>query len=71
MQLLSMLELTYRRWQRYGEVRRELATYTDRELADMGLCRSDLPQVAREAAALVQPGKAAAQQPRFAKVAHS
>jgi uncharacterized protein YjiS (DUF1127 family) len=71
MQLLSMLDLTFRRWQRYGEVRRELETYTDRELADMGLSRSDLPQVAREAAALVQPGKVAAQQRHFAKVAHS
>jgi uncharacterized protein YjiS (DUF1127 family) len=71
MQLLSTLDLAFRRWQRYGEVRRELATYTDRELEDMGLNRSDIPSVAREAAALVQPSKAATQQPRFAKIAHS
>lgn len=71
MQLLSTLDLAYRRWQRYGEVRRELATYTDRELEDMGLNRSDIPNVAREAAALVRPAAEAAAEPRFAKVAHS
>jgi len=71
MQLLSTLDLAYRRWQRYGEVRRELATYTDRELEDMGLNRSDIDQVAREAAALVRPGTDVAAEPRFAKVAHS
>ena len=71
MQLLSMLDLTFRRWQRYNEVRRELATYTDRELEDMGLNRSDITHVAREAAALVRAGAEAAAEPRFAKVAHS
>lgn len=72
MQLLSTLDLAFRRWQRYGEVRRELATYTDRELEDMGLSRSDIPHVAREAAALIQPATAAATtEPHFAKVAHS
>lgn len=75
MQLLSYVELTLRRWQRYGEVRRELATYTDRELEDMGLRRSEIPQIARDAAALVvAPADVAgseATQPQFAKVAHS
>lgn len=72
MQLLSKLDLAFRRWQRYGEVRRELATYTDRELADMGLSPSDIPHVAREAAALVQPAVTnAPAEPRFAKVVHS
>jgi len=71
MQFLSMLDLTFRRWQRYNEVRRELATYTDRELEDMGLNRSDIPGVAREAAAFVHAGAEAAAEPRFAKVAHS
>ncbi|MBI2255989.1 MAG: DUF1127 domain-containing protein [Proteobacteria bacterium] len=66
-----MLDLSFRRWQRYGEVRRELATYTDRELEDMGLSRSDIPDVAREAAALIRPASDTAVQPRFAKVAHS
>ncbi|WP_374652157.1 DUF1127 domain-containing protein [Dongia sp.] len=72
MQLLSTLDLAFRRWQRYGEVRRELATYTERELADMGLSRSEIPQIAREAAALVRPADAApAPAPRFAKIAHT
>ena len=73
MQLLSLIDLTLRRWQRYGEVRRELATYTDRELDDMGLCRSDIPQIARDAAALITPttDTSTATAPQFAKVAHS
>ena len=78
MQLLSLIDLTLRRWQRYGEVRRELASYNDRELVDMGLIRGDIPEIAREAAALVQPsptqitpGKTKTARPRFAKVAHS
>jgi len=36
----------------------------------MGLNRSDIPSVAREAAALIRPATDAAE-PRFAKVAHS
>lgn len=71
MQLLSSIDLMLRRWQRYDEVRRELASYTDRELVDMGLIRGDIPDIAREAAALVQPAKPAASTPKFAKVAHS
>lgn len=71
MQLLSLIDLTLRRWQRYGEVRRELATYNDRELDDMGVRRSDIPRIAREAAALIQPAANQAEQPRFAKIAHS
>lgn len=71
MQLLSLIDLTLRRWQRYGEVRRELASYTDRELVDMGLSRGDISDIAREAAALVQPSSAKTTEPRFAKVAHS
>ena len=70
MQLLSTINLALRRWQRYSEVRRELATYTDRELADMGLCRSDIRTIAQEAAAVVtlpeQPVRAG-----FGKVAHT
>nr|WP_298688119.1 DUF1127 domain-containing protein [uncultured Dongia sp.] len=72
MQLLSYVDLYLRRWQRYGEVRRELATYTDRELDDMGVRRSDIPAIARDAAALIQSGSSTpATEPHFAKVAHS
>ncbi len=42
------------RFARWNERRRtiarvthELNTYTDRQLADLGLCRSDIPDVAR------------------------
>ncbi|WP_374384613.1 DUF1127 domain-containing protein [Dongia sp.] len=70
MQLLSTINLTLRRWQRYSEVRRELATYTDRELADMGLGRGDIRTIAQEAAAAVVLPEPVAR-PHFAKVAHS
>ncbi|WP_303978995.1 DUF1127 domain-containing protein [Dongia mobilis] len=72
MQLLSSIDLILRRWQRYGEVRRELATYTDRELEDMGIRRSDIPGIARKAAAMIETGsRTQSSKPRFAKVAHS
>jgi uncharacterized protein YjiS (DUF1127 family) len=72
MQLLSYVDLYLRRWQRYAEVRRELATYTDRELDDMGVRRSDIPAIAQQAAALIQSGSSTPKtEPRFAKVAHS
>lgn len=34
----------------YNKVTAELSTYTERELAELGLCRSDIPALAREAA---------------------
>jgi len=37
-------------WRRYRVSRRELAQLSDRELADIGLCRSDITFVARKAA---------------------
>jgi uncharacterized protein YjiS (DUF1127 family) len=70
MQLLAYIDLHLRRWQRYGEVRRELATYTNRELDDMGVRRCDIPGIAREAAAMIQP-KDKATRTEFAKIAHS
>lgn len=33
-----------------ARVRRELASYSDRELADLGISRSDIDAIAREAA---------------------
>lgn len=72
MQLLSSIDLFLRRWQRYGEVRHELSLYTDRELADMGVRRSEIPGIARDAAALIQSGcSTPATEPRFTKIAHS
>jgi uncharacterized protein YjiS (DUF1127 family) len=35
-------------WKRYGEVRRELSHLTDRELADIGITRSDIDRIASD-----------------------
>jgi uncharacterized protein YjiS (DUF1127 family) len=41
----------FRTWLRYNESLRELRRLGDRELADIGISRSDIPRVAWEAAA--------------------
>ncbi len=38
-----------RRWQRYNRTVSELNHLSNRELADLGLTRSDIPRIAREA----------------------
>lgn len=55
MQLFSMIETTFRRWAVYNEVRSELAAYSERELADLGIRRSEITGIAREAAARIRP----------------
>lgn len=55
MQLLSFIETTFRRWAVYSQVRTELGAYTERELADLGIRRSEISTIAREAAARIQP----------------
>jgi uncharacterized protein YjiS (DUF1127 family) len=35
-------------WKRHEEVRRELSHLTDRELADIGITRSDIERIAAE-----------------------
>jgi uncharacterized protein YjiS (DUF1127 family) len=40
-----------KRWNRYNQTRRELDLLTDRELADLGILRADIPRVARDAMA--------------------
>jgi uncharacterized protein YjiS (DUF1127 family) len=35
-------------WKRYGAAVDELSHLTDRELADIGITRSDIPRIARE-----------------------
>lgn len=52
MKLLEQIALLARRWATYQRVRAELETYSERELADMGLSRADIGRIAREAAAL-------------------
>jgi uncharacterized protein YjiS (DUF1127 family) len=36
----------YQGWRRYETVRRELSHLTDRELADIGITRSDIDRIA-------------------------
>ena len=38
-------------WKRYGAAVRELSNLNDRELADIGITRSDIPRLAWEHAA--------------------
>ncbi len=53
--LLEQIALLARRWATYQRIRAELGTYTDRELADMGMSRVDIGRIALEAASLVKP----------------
>lgn len=55
MKLLEQIALLARRWATYQRVRAELETYTERELADMGMARADIGRIALEAASLVKP----------------
>jgi uncharacterized protein YjiS (DUF1127 family) len=55
MKLLEQIALLARRWATYQRVRAELETYTERELADMGMSRADIGRIALEAASLVKP----------------
>lgn len=41
----------YRTWKRYGSAIHELSHLSDRELADIGITRSDIPRLAWEHAA--------------------
>ena len=42
---ISIVRL-YQAWKRYETVRRELSQLTDRELADIGISRSDIDRIA-------------------------
>lgn len=60
MKLLEQIALMARRWATCQRVRAELETYTERELNDMGMSRSDITRIALEAASLVKPQPEAA-----------
>lgn len=47
--LLSIVRLL-RDWKRYGVAMDELSHLSDRELADIGITRSDIPRIAWEQA---------------------
>jgi uncharacterized protein YjiS (DUF1127 family) len=46
--MLTTLIRYVRTWRQYGEAVRELSNLNDRELADLGITRADIPHVARE-----------------------
>jgi uncharacterized protein YjiS (DUF1127 family) len=48
--MLNSLMRLYQAWKEYGTAVRELSTLNDRELADLGIVRSDIPHVAWEQA---------------------
>jgi uncharacterized protein YjiS (DUF1127 family) len=52
--LLEQIGLLVRRWATYQRVRSELETYTERELNDMGMSRTDIGRISLEAASLVK-----------------
>jgi uncharacterized protein YjiS (DUF1127 family) len=44
--MLTSIVRRYQAWRHYETVRRELSHLTDRELADIGITRSDIDRVA-------------------------
>jgi uncharacterized protein YjiS (DUF1127 family) len=48
--MLSHLIRLFRSWRRYEASLRELSRLGDRELADIGVVRSDIPRIAWESA---------------------
>ena len=48
--MLSHLIHAFRAWRRYEATLRELSRLGDRDLADIGIRRSDIPRIAREGA---------------------
>jgi uncharacterized protein YjiS (DUF1127 family) len=50
MTMFEVLKSRYASWQRYSRTLQELERLNNRELADLGISRSDIPRLAREAA---------------------
>ncbi len=46
--MLASIARLYQAWKRHEAVRRELSHLTDRELADIGITRSDIDRIASE-----------------------
>lgn len=49
--IVSFVLAKLRNWARYRETVRELERLSDRDLADLGICRGDIDTVARSHAA--------------------
>jgi uncharacterized protein YjiS (DUF1127 family) len=48
--MFEVLKSRYAKWQRYSRTVSELESLTNRDLADLGISRTDIPRLAREAA---------------------
>jgi uncharacterized protein YjiS (DUF1127 family) len=48
MSMFTSIVRHYEAWRRHEAVRRELSQLTDRELADIGITRSDIERIAYE-----------------------
>jgi uncharacterized protein YjiS (DUF1127 family) len=48
--MANRLVTTYRNWRRYRETYSELMRLSNRELADLGIQRVDIPEIARRTA---------------------
>jgi uncharacterized protein YjiS (DUF1127 family) len=46
--MFTSLTRLFQEWKRYGAVRRELSHLSDRELADIGIARSDIDRIATD-----------------------
>jgi len=50
MTMFEVLKSRYSTWKRYSRTLQELESLSNRELADLGISRVDIPRLAREAA---------------------
>jgi uncharacterized protein YjiS (DUF1127 family) len=50
MTMFEVLKSRYSTWKRYSRTLQELESLSNRELADLGIARVDIPRLAREAA---------------------
>ena len=48
--MLTSIARLYQAWKRHESVKRELSHLTDRELADIGITRSDIDRIASQEA---------------------
>lgn len=49
----NKLVTTYKAWRKYRQTYNELAQLSNRELADVGIRRTDIAQIARQSAAQI------------------
>ena len=47
--MFEVLKTRYSTWKRYSRTVSELESLSNRDLADLGIARSDIPRLAREA----------------------